>query len=149
MYCLRAMYKSPICSGVNSLTSAGDALAVETCCGDCIERSDAISDAEVSGLVGVAGLTCAREGTTDSITRKEPETARETSFMASLLCYPALANPDPASSCLQRYQKSSSMGSFYFQWSCRLRPQRGYCPDQLHWGGGWGHTGPAARLHPP
>src|ERR1700722_19558770 len=90
------------------------------------ERSLAISQAALLlntlGAGGCSELTCAWEGTANSITRKEPETARETSFMASLLCHPVLERPDLASSCLQRYQKSSSKGSFYFQWSCRFGP---------------------------
>src|SRR5580704_1670133 len=108
------------------------------------ERSLAMSQALV--FTGGSEATCAREGTANIITRKEPETAKETSFMASLLCHPALESPDLASSCLQRYQKSSSKGSFYFQWSCRFGPRGGRRPDQLHREAGWGRRGPAGRL---
>src|ERR1700742_1105283 len=102
------------------------------------ERSLAISQEALLLNGDGSELTCAREGTANSITRKEPETAKETSFMASLLCHPALESPDLASSCLQRYQKSSSKGSFYFQWSCRFGPLRVGRPDQLRRGAGWG-----------
>src|SRR5580698_5971739 len=108
------------------------------------ERSLAISKAALLVKDGWEA-SCAREGTANSITRKEPETARETSFMASLLCHPVLDWPDLASSCHQRYQKSSSKGSFYFQWSCRFGPQRPERPDQLHWGAGWGRRGRDCR----
>src|SRR5580704_12164645 len=107
------------------------------------ERSLAMSQALV--FTGGSEATCAREGTANSITRKEPETARETSFMASLLCHPVLERPDLASSCLQRYQKSSSKGSFYFQWSCRFGPLGVERPDQLRRGAGWGHTARGCR----
>ena len=95
---------------------------------------------------GLSEATCAREGTANSITRKEPETARETSFMASLLCHPVLERPDLASSCLQRYQKSSSKGSFYFQWSCRFGP-RGWSALTSCIGGPVGVVGDGIAVH--